>query len=71
VSANKAEYPHRPDKRGKPKASHQIHRKSKTWLSERTEVKGGLDISPRIGLAWWKSPLMKAARLAKAESLRT
>lgn len=63
-------YPHQPVRRSKPKSSEHIHGRRKTWLSERTAVVGGLDVSPRIGLPWWKSPLMKAERLKKAETRR-
>lgn len=54
-----------------PKGSEHIHGRRKTWLSLRTDVSNGLDVSPRIGLPWWKSPSMKAARLAKAATMRT
>jgi len=67
----KSSYPERPVKRNRPKSSEHIHSRRKVWLSEGTENKGGLDISPRIGLPWWKSPLMKGERLKRAASRRS
>lgn len=65
-----ADYPHRPIRKSRPKSSEHIAGRRKTWLSERTTVVQGLDVSPRIGLPWWKSPMMKEARLKKAFKMR-
>ena len=55
----------------KPKSSEHIHGRRKTWLSDGSSTDGRMDTSPRIGgRPWWKSPLMKEARLKKAASLR-
>lgn len=59
-------YPYRTSRKRKAKSSESNGRKSKTWMSERTKVVGGLDVSPHIGLAWWKSPMMKAERFRRA-----
>lgn len=80
MSSRKSNYPERPiggrrpSKPGentKRSASVHIHGKRKTWMSLCNLFVGGKDVSPRLGFAWWKSPMMKNARLKKAASLRS
>jgi hypothetical protein len=55
----------------KPKSSEHIHGRRKTWLSDGSKSDGRMDLSPRIGgRPWWKSPMMKEARMKKAATLR-
>lgn len=65
MSYKKADYPHRPMKRGRPKSSHSGGDKKKTWLSARTTVVNGFDVSPRLGFSWWQAPMYTEARLKK------
>jgi hypothetical protein len=60
-----------PKNRGSKKSSSEhISGKRKTWLSEGIKFEGGRDLSPRLGFAWWQSPMYKDARTSKWEKLR-
>lgn len=65
MSAEKAGYPFRPQRKGRPLSAHTGGRKSKTWVSARDKVEGGRDISARLNKPWWKAPMYVEARLAK------
>jgi hypothetical protein len=55
---------------GKPSSEH-ISGRRKSWLSLREAVDGrGNDAGGRSGQPWWRSPLMKAERLARAATRR-
>lgn len=51
-------------------SSEHISGRRKTWLSLGDKTDGRMDTSPRLGFAWWKSPMFKEARLKKAAQLR-
>lgn len=63
--------PSRPGEQRKKPSSEHISGRRKTWSSDGSVTDGRVDLSPRSGQPWWKSPMMKAARLAKAATLRT
>ncbi len=65
MSAKKAGYPSRPQRKGRPRSSHSGGRKSKTWGSDGSKFEGGRDISPRLNFPWWKSPMYAEARARK------
>lgn len=65
MSAEKADYPHRPMKRGRPKSSQSGGGKRKSWMSLRDDVKNGLDVSTHLNFPWFKSPMYVEARLKK------
>lgn len=73
MSASKGNYPERPQRpppkkpmkgRGRP-SSNNVHKKSKAWLSENNIPHDKYDVSAPTSQPWWRSPMMKAARLAK------
>lgn len=65
MSAEKADYPHRPVKRGKPKSSQSGGGKRKVWTSLRERVENGRDVGVRLNFPWFKSPMYKLARERK------
>lgn len=74
MSASKSNYPEKPlggrrpakpgEQRKKP-SSEKRSGKSKAWMSLRSKVEGGFDVSPRLNFPWWKAPIYKDARLRK------
>lgn len=61
----KSAYPERPLGKSRPKSSNSGGGKRKGWMSLRTSFEGGRDTSPRLGFAWWKSPMFKDARMKR------
>lgn len=62
--------PARPgEKRNTPSSEH-ISGRRKSWSSDGSVTDGRADLSPRSGMPWWKSPLMKAERLKRAAARR-
>jgi len=71
----KSSYPERPLLGKRPSAPGEQRKKPsrtsgggkrKAWVSIRENIQNGVDVSPRLNFPWWKSPMMKAARLRKA-----
>lgn len=62
-------YPERPAGRKAQGSERKTGGKRKVWLSDRSVVVGGRDISPRLTFPWYMSPMYKEARL-KAAALR-
>lgn len=61
----KSNYPHRPDRKGKPKSSSSGGGKRRSWVSLVTEVLQGRDVSPRQNKPWWQAPIYQQNRLRK------
>ena len=73
MSAEKSDYPSRPPamrpkkpRKGSGKPSSQSGGgRRKTWMSDMSDIKNGIDRSPRLQFPWWKAPMFVESRLKK------
>lgn len=65
MSREKADYPHRPAKKSRPKSSASGGGRRKTWVSLREKVENGRDVGVHLNFPWWKAPMYLKERLTR------